>query len=774
MPRRRNVNQIDDDWLTPEELKVKYAYKIMKELFIIVFIIVAMIWDAVFYLDDGNFVKDGNEVIEKEIQSDNEDLKRLFQFISFFGTRYFFWLLVPIGFFMMEPYGGLRYFAVVMMAQFVPALMTQIHHAPRPWFITPNIEALSCYYSFGYPAEHLFSLFVFGWLSLQFLAWRNKIIFSLITIIAVLLISLAQMYLGAHNYPQIVSGWTYSLVSLLIYIWVENQISKKGVYESNLGGKHIKKHLLFWGTTSVLILASTFIVWAILGALWDFPSSWIENINVSNCTGDFNISIDKEIMAYSLRSGVLVACAVFGSTLGIAITQILIISDWWVSVWWKRLIRALLAYPLPLIVEVLLYLYFPKNNIWATIIIQDGLVHFLIAFYIFGILPWVFVKLGLGETVPIERESYDVELNTRNSKKQKQEDLTFLTTTIRYIYPQRQKLIVIQTTDSIPKALKTLSHHNIYSAPVYDAKLDEYIGFIDMVDIVACIVEIFQETELLGEDFAEYTLDQKENLFAQQHAEKVADLSKRNQLIKLDRKQPLVRALEMFKATGVHRIAITKRKGKKIRNILTQSAIVDWIHRHPQLLPRSVLDKTIKELNLGTKNVISIREDEKALEAFKKMTNHRINGVAVVDHHGKLVTSISAKDIRVLEKKLLFITLYKSAKDFAKHAHSVSVIEVTESTKLRDLISKLSKQKRHRAFVVDDEKKPIAVISLGDVLGVLIEAATKEEKEKRESSSQLELQSADEEKQEKKEEKPEQQEEKEEQKEEEEDKDEDE
>lgn len=46
-----------------------------------------------------------------------------------------------------------------------------------------------------------------------------------------------------------------------------------------------------------------------------------------------------------------------------------------------------------------------------------------------------------------------------------------------------------------------LSKNNILSAPVLDKERNQYVGFIDMVDLAAFIVDVYTETDILGENF---------------------------------------------------------------------------------------------------------------------------------------------------------------------------------------------------------------------------------------------------------------------------------
>jgi CBS domain-containing protein len=84
----------------------------------------------------------------------------------------------------------------------------------------------------------------------------------------------------------------------------------------------------------------------------------------------------------------------------------------------------------------------------------------------------------------------------------------------------------------------------------------------------------------------------------------------------------------------------------KIEKVLTQSAVLAWVVKHKHELG-PVLTKTVSELNLGIKPVVSITPDAPAIEALKLMAKYKVSAVAVVDADGTLFTNISAKDLRV-------------------------------------------------------------------------------------------------------------------------------
>lgn len=69
------------------------------------------------------------------------------------------------------------------------------------------------------------------------------------------------------------------------------------------------------------------------------------------------------------------------------------------------------------------------------------------------------------------------------------------------------------------------------------------------------------------------------------------------------------------------------------------------------------MSKTVQELGLGLKEVLTIREDQNAFEAFRLIHAKKVLGIAVVDNNGVLTGNISASDLRVCVISTNFINV---------------------------------------------------------------------------------------------------------------------
>jgi len=313
-----------------------------------------------------------------------------------------------------------------------------------------------------------------------------------------------------------------------------------------------------------------------------------------------------------------------------------------------------------------------------------------------------------------------------------------LKTPVSDILPKQDHVVVIDAKEPLPVAFHILSKNNIYSAPVYDSSKNEFCGFLDMVDVVAYIVKIFEDMEDkkggvhkggLPADF--YTLLEQVCKFDQAHASSVADLSKRNPLCPLRPTSTVDDALRIFCKTGTHRIPIFV--GDKLVSILTQSMTIAWLSKHVDLLG-DLGKRTIQGLGVGLKEVVSVAASDRAIDAFKLMNQHRVNAVAVLESDNTLMTTLSAKDIKVLDTEALFTKLYKNVVEYVSAARSHELITTAPAmschleTPFKEVIGKLGVSHRHRCWIVSDKKHLLGVISLKDVLQVIINEEDKVER----------------------------------------------
>eukprot|EP01118_Nematostelium_gracile_P006091 TRINITY_DN1948_c0_g1_i1.p1 TRINITY_DN1948_c0_g1~~TRINITY_DN1948_c0_g1_i1.p1 ORF type:complete len:315 (+),score=73.59 TRINITY_DN1948_c0_g1_i1:116-1060(+) len=307
--------------------------------------------------------------------------------------------------------------------------------------------------------------------------------------------------------------------------------------------------------------------------------------------------------------------------------------------------------------------------------------------------------------------------------------------TVKDVIERNQIVHLIDKQAPLSQAFHTLVKNNIYSAPVYDRNANQFIGFLDLLDVVTFIVGEFDKSERKNKKrSADGSVKSTASIssFFDGHIEsepvsRVADLSRSNSFISILPDTPFMEVLEIFATTGAHRVAIADPISAvpKTDNILTQSRVIQFLSDHLELLG-DLGEKTVKELNLGMKMVICVSSEETALEAFKLMAQHKISSVAITEE-GKVIANLSAKDIKLVQSDAPISTMYKTTVEFVSKVHSTEsntsapVIYCKSNDTLSKVITHLAHSKRHRLYIVDDEKRPLGVITLGDIVRKIIE-----------------------------------------------------
>ena len=140
--------------------------------------------------------------------------------------------------------------------------------------------------------------------------------------------------------------------------------------------------------------------------------------------------------------------------------------------------------------------------------------------------------------------------------------------------------------------------------------------------------------------------------------------------------------------------------------------------------------------------VLSVRRDTPLQEAVQLMSEHHISALAVLDEQGRLVGELTEQDLMVRESgfqpgpyvMLLDAVIYlRNPLNWDKEVHQVLGSTVGEvmgqhphscpaSTLLPAAARQLHESRIQRLFVLDEDQKPLGVITRGDVVRALAAA----------------------------------------------------
>jgi len=282
------------------------------------------------------------------------------------------------------------------------------------------------------------------------------------------------------------------------------------------------------------------------------------------------------------------------------------------------------------------------------------------------------------------------------------------------------KVVEIDGSLKPEEGFEILLKANILSAPVWDKDSKSYLGFLDVRDLVASIVNIHQThnqkvSSLLT--VAVKGLEQKED-----EPPSLTYLARRNQFKPVSANSNLLDVANVLKNRSIHRVPVMNNEGKCVQ-IISQSSILQFIANYRDALADD-MKQPLEEINLGFNDVVTVGSHEKAFAAFKTIDKTQFSGIGVVDSHGKLIGNTSAKDIKylVLDKGELSLEMpvleYLSAirQRVITASEKAPICVVHKDATFGRVIGLLAATQFHRLFIVDGKGCAIGVVSITDIL----------------------------------------------------------
>jgi len=296
--------------------------------------------------------------------------------------------------------------------------------------------------------------------------------------------------------------------------------------------------------------------------------------------------------------------------------------------------------------------------------------------------------------------------------------------------PKPAQIVTIDASTSLYSAFETLLRYNILSAPVWDERAHQYLGFLDIRDLVSFVVFVYDEQKVQDNSRLQDLLLHGAEQFKMIGTDgvTVSYLSRRHRFNPVKENETFDSVLERL-ANGSHRVPVVDDHGKVV-NIISQSTVVSLLARrcvHVGDAFASDNSPTIGDLGIGSAPVLSVSKHESVINTFRLLDTKNKSGVALVDPTGRLVGTTTGKDLGLFLKLPTLAVLNRTIFEHlqAIRAQSIDIrspcIGVFEKDKLSRAIALLAATTVHRVFVMDDEAnyRPIRVISISDILKYL-------------------------------------------------------
>jgi len=288
------------------------------------------------------------------------------------------------------------------------------------------------------------------------------------------------------------------------------------------------------------------------------------------------------------------------------------------------------------------------------------------------------------------------------------------------------KLVTVKDSDRVQDVLSKLSANKILAAPTVDleGKIHKSIDMLDLVAYAVAKLDLLQERTKKGEvtQIAE---------FLQKEIRNLPDFSCRNPFYTLKGKKSFKKAIQLLSHPNFHRIWI--EEDNVLIGVLTQFRALEILAEH-KLEFWETMKLKVFEVFPEARQTAMIDSSDLLINAFQKISKDRVSGVAVVDQKGILVGNISASDLKFSNfsnAKELLTELTHPIEEFLapqkqglfswffggkKGTRLFEPVVVRPGDTLLEVMEKCITNRVHRVYVVDSERRPLGVISLGDLI----------------------------------------------------------
>ncbi|ELR11595.1 CBS domain containing protein [Acanthamoeba castellanii str. Neff] len=313
-----------------------------------------------------------------------------------------------------------------------------------------------------------------------------------------------------------------------------------------------------------------------------------------------------------------------------------------------------------------------------------------------------------------------------------------------HLVQEKQNLLWAKSSASAADVMQLLQSNGLVALPIYDEKRKKFIGVAHIFDVTMALL-----------DGSQGAVDEPKNIVSseavikratERASQSIGDLLFNDVtecMVCFHCADPIEKAIKPLNAVP-HHVLVTMTNEQEENEeqleaggvvegryrLLSQTDVVRFLSRHQHELERELLDRvllaTIDELGLvADRPVVSCfpAEGKLALDAFNEMKENKVSAVGVCEKGtGRLLYNLAASDLRGMTVQKMHLLL-RPVPEFLSQLGSrklIFPITAQPETRVRDLLENLLAGRSHRAYVIDDQQRPIAVISYTDILSKII------------------------------------------------------
>lgn len=312
------------------------------------------------------------------LQGTGDGLAPVMEFFTWLGYPQAYMILIAIIYWCIDRNLGLRLALFLPFVASINSILKQALHAPRPYWVDPEIKAIRVSNGFGMPSGHAQAST--AWIYAACLLKRKW--FWVLAIAVVMMIGISRVYLGVHFPSQVAAGWLIGILVTIFYIRFEPVVIRGFMrlkYRNQLG-------IIFLVS---MILLSLGIVFVILLKEWELPSEWIRNVTDDLAGRDETILSSIGLHSVAGNVGGFLGTgmgAVFSHRSGGFNTR---------GTWWIRVLRCLIGLSLVLLIYLACRLIAPDGALDLLYSVWEFGGFFCISFTAIFLIPYLLLRLKL-------------------------------------------------------------------------------------------------------------------------------------------------------------------------------------------------------------------------------------------------------------------------------------------------------------------------------------------------------------------------------------------
>lgn len=204
--------------------------------------------------------------INTAVQNFSVPLTSIFVSWLFLDTMPWYFLVMSVITLGLHPQYGVRLITLFGINDGFNEAFKLVFHLPRPYWVSESVTVYTAHSSFGFPSgAAMYGMVMYGYIATVVRRFWVYIICGILLLLA----SLARIFAGIHFLLDILGGWFFGIVILVLFLLVWPKVEEYAARLSLTG------RLILFAFISAVPLLLVYLAFLSLGS-WQLPGAWAD------------------------------------------------------------------------------------------------------------------------------------------------------------------------------------------------------------------------------------------------------------------------------------------------------------------------------------------------------------------------------------------------------------------------------------------------------------------------------------------------------------------